>query len=48
MPNTADLLWGNCNADPNAWLSATLTAIVKGHKQGQIYDLLTWNYPANM
>jgi len=29
--------------DPHAWLTATLTAIVKGHKQGQIDDLLPWN-----
>ena len=30
--------------DPHAWLAATLTAIVKGHKQSQIDDLLPWNY----
>jgi hypothetical protein len=30
--------------DPNAWLSATLTAIVKGHRQSQIDELLPWNY----
>jgi transposase len=30
--------------DPHAWLTATLTAIVKGHKQNQIDDLLPWNY----
>ena len=30
--------------DPHAWLSATLTAIVKGHMQSQIADLLPWNY----
>lgn len=30
--------------DPHAWLSATLTAIVQGHKQSQIHDLLPWNY----
>ena len=29
--------------DPHAWLSATLTAIVQGHKQSQIDDLLPWN-----
>ncbi|SOC00553.1 transposase IS66-like protein, partial [Rhodobacter sp. JA431] len=34
--------------DPNAWLSSTLTAIVKGHKQSLIDDLLPWNYPANV
>ena len=30
--------------DPHAWLSATLTAIVEGHEQSQIDDLLPWNY----
>ena len=30
--------------DPHAWLSATLTAIVQGHKQSQIHDLLPWSY----
>ena len=30
--------------DPHAWLSSTLTTIVKGHKQSQIDDLLPWNY----
>ena len=30
--------------DPHAWLSATLTAIVQGHKQTRIDDLLPWNY----
>ncbi|WP_374377108.1 IS66 family transposase, partial [Tabrizicola sp.] len=34
--------------DPQAWLTATLTAIVKGHKQSQIDDLLPWNYRANV
>ena len=32
------------SVDPHAWLSATLTAIVKGHRQRQIDDLLRWNY----
>jgi len=32
------------SVDPHEWLSATLTAIVKGHKQSQIDDLLPWNY----
>jgi transposase len=32
------------SVDPHAWLSATLTAIVQGHKQCQIDDLLPWNY----
>jgi hypothetical protein len=27
-------------------LTATLTAIVNGHKQSQIDGLLPWNYPA--
>lgn len=30
--------------DPHAWLSATLTAIVQGHKQSQIDNLLPWNW----
>ena len=30
--------------DPHAWLTATLTAIVHGHKQSRINDLLPWNY----
>lgn len=32
--------------DPLAYLTATLTAIVSGHKQSQIEGLLPWNYPA--
>lgn len=34
--------------DPHAWLTTTLTAIVKGHKQSQIQDLLPWNYDAHV
>ncbi len=34
--------------DPHAWLSATLTAIIQGHKQIQIDDLLPWNYAAKV
>lgn len=34
--------------DPHAWLSATLTTIVQGHKQSQIQDLLPWNYNATV
>ena len=30
--------------DPQAWLTDTLTAIVNGHKQSQIDDLLPWKY----
>jgi transposase len=30
--------------DPHAWLTGTLTAIVRGHKQARIDDLLPWNY----
>jgi hypothetical protein len=30
--------------DPHAYLANTLTAIVNGHKQSQINDLLPWNY----
>ncbi|MET3650002.1 hypothetical protein ABIC60_004657 [Phyllobacterium ifriqiyense] len=28
---------------PVLYLTATLTAIVNGHKQGQIHELLSWN-----
>lgn len=31
--------------DPQAYLTATLTAIVNGHKQSRIDELLPWNYP---
>ena len=34
--------------EPNAYLTATLTAIVNGHKQSQIDDLLPWNYAAKV
>jgi len=34
--------------DPHAWLAATLTAIVNGHKQSQIDDLLPWNYASKV
>ena len=30
--------------DPHAWLACTLKAIVSGHKQSQIADLMPWNY----
>ncbi len=30
--------------DPHGWLSASLIAIVQGHRQSQIDDLLPWNY----
>jgi hypothetical protein len=30
---------------PFAYLTATLTAIVNGHKQSRIVELLPWNYP---
>lgn len=30
--------------DPHAWLTATLQAIVNGHKQSRIDKLLPWNY----
>ncbi|MFZ1663634.1 MAG: IS66 family transposase, partial [Paracoccaceae bacterium] len=36
------------SVDPHAWLSAALTAIVQGHKQSQIDDLLPWNYPVKV
>ena len=34
--------------DPHAWIAATLTAIVQGHKQSQIDVLLPWNYSASV
>lgn len=36
------------NVDPHAWLTTTLTAIVNGHKQSRIQDLLPWNYAATV
>ncbi|SCB62389.1 IS66 C-terminal element [Rhizobium aethiopicum] len=30
--------------DPQAYLTATLTAIVNGHKQSQIDELLPWKF----
>ena len=30
--------------EPHAYLTATLSGIVNGHKQSQIDDLLPWNY----
>lgn len=32
--------------DPQAYLARTLTAIVQGHKQSRIEELLPWNYAA--
>ncbi|MCF7727300.1 hypothetical protein GLP59_13580 [Sulfitobacter sp. M220] len=32
------------SVDPQAYLADTVTAIVVGHKQSQINDLLQWNY----
>lgn len=34
--------------DPQTWLANTLTAIVNGHKQSQINNLLPWNYAAKV
>jgi len=34
--------------EPHAYLTATLSAIVNGHKQSQIDDLLPWNYVATV
>ena len=34
--------------EPHAYLTATLTAIVNGHKQNQIDDLLPWNCAAKV
>ncbi|MBB3978175.1 hypothetical protein GGQ64_003389 [Rhizobium azooxidifex] len=32
--------------DPQVYLTRTLSAIVRGHKQSQIDDLLPWNHQA--
>ena len=32
------------SVDPFAYMTATLTAIVNGHKQAQVIELLPWNY----
>lgn len=32
------------SVDPFAYLTATLTAIVNGHKQSRVNELLPWNY----
>lgn len=32
------------HVEPLAYLTATLTAIVNGHKQSRIDELLPWNY----
>lgn len=34
--------------NPNAYLTATLSAIVSGHKQSRIYDLSPWNHAATV
>jgi transposase len=34
--------------DPHAYLTNTLRAIVNGHKQSRIDDLLPWNYPVKV
>ena len=34
--------------EPHAYLTATLKAIVAGHKQSQIEQLLPWNYIAEI
>jgi transposase len=34
--------------NPQAYLANTLTAIVNGHKQSRIDELLPWNYPAKV
>lgn len=31
--------------EPHGYLTQTLTAIVNGHRQSQIRELLPWNYP---
>ena len=34
--------------DPHTWLASVITAIVQGHKQSQINDLLPWKYAAKV
>ena len=34
--------------DPQKWLTSNMHAIVSGHKQAQINDLIPWNYKANV
>ena len=34
--------------EPHAYLTAMLSAIVNGHKQNQIDDLLPWNYASGV
>ena len=34
--------------DPHAWLATSLTAIVGGHMQSNIADLMPWNYAAKV
>jgi hypothetical protein len=36
------------SVDPHAWLAAILTAIVQGHKQTKIDELLPRNYAAKV
>ena len=36
------------SVDPQAWLTETLQAIVNGHKQSEIKQLLPWNYAVNV
>lgn len=41
----------NCklnSIDPNAWLANTLQAIVNGHKQSRIDELMPWDYVHNV
>lgn len=33
--------------DPHAWMTAALKAIVNGHKQSRIDELMPWNYAAS-
>ncbi|MCF6195125.1 MAG: IS66 family transposase [Emcibacter sp.] len=34
--------------EPHAYITATLQAIIAGHKQSQIKQLLPWNYPTSL
>ena len=39
---------GSRSLRTQGYLTSTLTAIVNGHKQSRIDELLPWNYPAKV
>ena len=36
------------DVDPQAWMTSTLKAIVNGHRQSDIDELLPWNFLLNV